>query len=130
VAFFAAAAAMVLFCGGALALESPDAFVRRGHDLAGDVYTADGRYELRIFRWDSGIGPYEWDVLVERRGTIRFVAVDAGCLSTMATSYRGVASFEPGHAQLLTDSGVFDISFDTKTMHVTHPLPAELCPGE
>jgi hypothetical protein len=123
-------AVMVFFCGGGLTLENPDAFVRRGHDIAGDVYTADGRYELRVFRWGSGAGPFEWEVLVERRGTVRFVAVDAGCLDATVTTYRGIESFEPGRARLLAGSGVVDVRFDAKTMHVTAPVPAELCPDD
>ena len=123
-------AAVVLFGGGAVALENPDAMVRRGHDLAGDVYTADGRYELRIFHWDYGAGRGEWDVLVERRGPIRFRAVEAGCLSAAVTSYRGVESFEPGHARLTTDAGAIDVEFDPETMRVTVPVPARNCPDE
>jgi hypothetical protein len=123
-------AVLVLFCGGGLALESPDAFVRRGHDLAGDAYTADGRYELRIFSWQSGTGPFAWDVRVERRGAVRFVAVDAGCFSASVTIYRGIESFEPGHARLITGSGLVDVRFDTQSMHVTAPVPAELCPND
>jgi hypothetical protein len=123
-------AVMVLFCGGGLTLENPDAFVRRGHHITGDVYTPDGRYELRVFQWNSGAGPYRWDVLVERRGRLRFVAVDAGCLSTTVTTYRGVESFEPGHARLRTGSGVVDVRFDAQTMHITLPVPTELCPDD
>jgi hypothetical protein len=123
-------AVIVLFCGGGLALETPDAHVRRGHHIAGDVYTPDGRYELRVFQWSSGAGPYEWDVLVERRGRLRFEAVDAGCLSTEVTTYRGIESFEPGHAQLLTSNGVVDVRFDTQTMHITAAIPSELCPDD
>jgi hypothetical protein len=121
-------AVLVLFCGGGLTLENPDAFARRGHDIAGDRYTPDGRYELRIFRWGPGAGPFEWDVRLERRGKVRFVAVDAGCVSATVTTYRGIESFEPGHARLMTDSGVVDVGFDAETMHVTTPVPAELCP--
>lgn len=131
VAFLAGAAVLMLYCGGALALETPDALVRRGHDLAGDVYTPDGRYELRVFHWDYyGAGEDEWEVLVERRGAIQFLAVDAGCLSETVTSYRGVVSFEAGHASLATDGGAVDIEFDPRTMRVTTPLPAELCPDD
>jgi hypothetical protein len=124
------AAAVVLFCGGVLVLESPAALVRRGHDLAGDVYTADGRYELRVFHFDVGAGQDEWDVLVERRGAIRFLAVDAGCLAAEVTSYQGIESFEAGHARLATSAGPVDIEFDTQTMRVTTPVPARLCPDE
>ncbi|WP_213013136.1 hypothetical protein [Paractinoplanes toevensis] len=119
-----------LFLGSGLFLASPDAAVRRGHDLAGDVYTADRRYELRVFHWDFGPGQDEWQVLVERRGPLRFVAVDAGCVSATVTSYRSVDAFEPGHARLTTDTGVIDIRFDAQTMHVTDPIPGELCPGD
>jgi hypothetical protein len=129
-AFAAVFSVMVLYCGGALVLENPDALVRRGHDLAGDVYTPDRRYQLRVFRWEFGPGQDEWDVLVERRGTIRFVAVEAGCLSATVTSYRGVESFEAGYARLATDAGVIDIEFDAQTMHVRAPVPARLCPDE
>lgn len=111
-------------------MENPDSFVRRGHHIAGDVYTADGRYELRVFQWSSGAGPFMWDVLVERRGRFRFVAVDAGCLSATVTTYRGIESFAPGHARLLTDSGVVDVRFDTQTMYISGPVPAELCPDD
>jgi hypothetical protein len=121
---------IVLFCGGGLALESQDAFVQRGHDLAGDAYTADGRYELRIFSWESGTGSFEWDVLVERRGAVRFVAVDAGCISASVTTYRGIESFEPGHARLIVGSGVVDVQFDTESMHLMAQVPAELCPTD
>lgn len=123
-------AVLALFCGGSLALDNPDALVRRGHDLAGDVYTADGHYELRVFRWDSGAGPFEWQILIERRGTVRFAAVDAGCLDATVTTYRRIESFEPGRARLLTDNSVVDVRFDTKTMQVTAPVPTELCPDD
>ena len=123
-------AAVVLFCGGGLALESPEAFVQRGHDLADDAYTADGRYELRIFSRESENGPFEWEVRVERRGAVRFVAVDAGCFSSSVTTYRGIESFKPGHARLITSSGVIDVRFDTESIHVTAPIPAELCPND
>ncbi|MEV6344316.1 hypothetical protein [Actinoplanes sp. NPDC051851] len=119
---------IALICGGGFFLESPASFVRRGHDLAGDAYTADGRYELRIYSWDYADGPSEWQVLVERRGTFRFVATDAGCLAASATTYQGIASFEPGRARLTTSDGTVDIRFDPDTMRVTTPIPAALCP--
>jgi hypothetical protein len=120
---------LVVFCAGGVGLAAASFFVWRGGNLVDRAYSADGRYEVRVLHWTAMLGEDGWDVVVQRRDGLRFVAAYAGCLFSDVAGYNEIQSVEAGRVRIATDEGVVNVWFDSETMHLTERIPADLCAG-
>ena len=127
------ATGMVVLCGGCLGLAIPGFFTvpsGRHQERVDRMSSADGRYQVKVFRWQAILGEDGWDVVIQRRGKVRGVEAYAGCLfSKVSGDYSAVLSVEAGSVRIATDEGPIAIAFDPDTMRVTQPIPEGLCAG-
>jgi len=73
-----------LVCGAGLGLAvaffgGGGPFDTRG-ELVDSFSSPDGRYQVRVFNWQSVLGEDGWNVVVQRRDGLRYVEAYAGCL--------------------------------------------------
>jgi hypothetical protein len=117
---FGATGLVVLVCGGgfglALSCTADGGPARRG-EPTDRLSSADGRYEVRIFQWQTVIGELGWDIVIQRRDGVE---ADAGCLfGDGAADYQEILAVEAGFVRIATDEGSVFLAFDPNTMQVT-----------
>lgn len=126
---------LVVICGSDRDLGLASSFVGGGSanasgELVDSVSSADGRYQVQVFHWQAVLGEDGWDFVVQRRDGLRGGEAYAGCLfSEGSARYQRIEVVEAGTVRIATDEGPVSLAFDPKTMHVTRPIPADLCLG-
>jgi hypothetical protein len=95
--------------------------------LIDSAFSADGRYEVRVFNWHAMLGEDGWDFVIRRRdGAGAYV----GCMySEFGAYYEAVRSVDAGSVRITVYEGTVSFAFDPETMRVTRPIPADLCAG-
>jgi hypothetical protein len=102
----------------------------RHGDRVARVSSADGRYQVEVFEWQSVLGEPGWDVVIYRRDGLRGTGAYAGCLfSEASATYDAIQSIQAGSVRIATEAGPISIAFDPTTMQVTQPIPVDLCEG-